>query len=114
MPEEAGLPRDVTDKVVMVPFNDIEALRAALETGDIAIVTTEPVLTNAIGLLVPEPGFHEALRAATRETGTLLCYDETHTHVVGPGGLTAMWGLEPDSSRSGSRSPAACRSARTA
>ena len=96
VPEEAGLPRDVTDKVVIVPFNDIEALRAALETGDIAIVTTEPVLTNAIGLLVPEPGFHEALRAATRETGTLLCYDETHTQVVGPGGLTAMWGLEPD------------------
>ncbi|MEZ0233461.1 MAG: aminotransferase class III-fold pyridoxal phosphate-dependent enzyme, partial [Actinomycetota bacterium] len=96
VPEEAGLPRDVTDKVVMVPFNDIEALRAALETGDIAIVTTEPVLTNAIGLFVPEPGFHEALRAATRETGTLLCYDETHTQVVGPGGLTAMWGLEPD------------------
>jgi len=84
VPEEAGLPRDVTDKVVMVPFNDIEALRAALETRDIAIVTTEPVLTNAIGLLVPEPGFHEALRAATREAGTLLCYDETHTQVVGP------------------------------
>ena len=96
VPEEAGLPRDVTDKVVMVPFNDVEALRAALETRDIAIVTTEPVLTNAIGLLVPEPGFHEALRAATRETGTLLCYDETHTQVVGPGGLTAMWSLQPD------------------
>ncbi len=96
VPEEAGLPRDVTDKVVMVPFNDVDALRAALETGDIAIVTTEPALTNAVGLLVPEPGFHDALRAATRETATLLCYDETHTHVVGPGGLTAMWGLEPD------------------
>jgi glutamate-1-semialdehyde aminotransferase len=96
VPEEAGLPRDVTDRVVMVPFNDVDAVRAALETREIAIVTTEPALTNAIGLLMPEPGFHDALRAATRETGTLLCYDETHTHVVGAGGLTATWGLQPD------------------
>ncbi len=94
--EEAGLPRDVMRNVVMVPFNDIDALRSALETREIAIVTTEPVLTNAVGLLVAEPGFHEALRAATRENGTLLCYDETHTQVVGPGGLTATWNLEPD------------------
>ncbi|MGH2629341.1 MAG: aminotransferase class III-fold pyridoxal phosphate-dependent enzyme [Actinomycetota bacterium] len=96
VPEEAGLPRDVTDKVVIVPFNDVDALRTALETREIAIVTTEPALTNAIGLLMPDPGFHEALRSATRETGTLLCYDETHTQVVGPGGLTAVWSLEPD------------------
>jgi len=94
--EEAGLPRDVTRNVVMVPFNDVDALRAALESREIAIVTTEPVLTNAIGLLVPESGFHGMLRAATRETDTLLCYDETHTQVVGPGGLTSMWSLEPD------------------
>ena len=94
--EEAGLPRDVTRNVVMVPFNDVDALRAALESREIAIVTTEPVLTNAIGLLVPESGFHGVLRAATRETDTLLCYDETHTQVVGPGGLTSMWSLEPD------------------
>jgi glutamate-1-semialdehyde 2,1-aminomutase len=94
--EEAGLPSDVTRNVVMVSFNDVEAVRTALETREIAIVMTEPVLTNSVGLLVPEAGFHEALRVATRETGTLLSYDETHTHVVGPGGLTAMWELEPD------------------
>ena len=94
--EEAGLPRDVTRNVVMVPFNDVDAFTAALETREIAIVMTEPVLTNSVGLLMPEPGFHEALRVATRDTATLLSYDETHTHVVGPGGLTAMWELEPD------------------
>ncbi len=94
--EEAGLPRDVTRNVVMVAFNDVDAVRAALETREIAIVMTEPVLTNSVGLLMPEPGFHEALRAATRENGTLLSYDETHTHVVGPAGLTAMWALDPD------------------
>ena len=94
--EEAGLPRDVARNVIMVPFNDVDAVRAALAARDVAIVTTEPVLTNSVGLVVPEPGFHEALRAATREAGTLLCYDETHTQVVGPGGLTSMWSLEPD------------------
>jgi glutamate-1-semialdehyde aminotransferase len=94
--EEAGLASDVTSKVVVVPFNDLEALTSALESHEIALVTTEPALTNFIGLLRPDPGFHEALRAATREAGTLLCYDETHTQVVGPGGLTSMWDLEPD------------------
>lgn len=96
VPEESGLPRNVTDNVVMVELDDLDGLRAALETRRIALVVSEPALTNFVGLLLPEAGFHEALRAATRETGTLLAYDETHTHVVGPGGLTAIWGLEPD------------------
>jgi glutamate-1-semialdehyde 2,1-aminomutase len=96
VPEEAGLPRDVTSKTKIVQFNDPEALRAALEPRDVAIVMTEPALTNNVGLLLPEPGFHEALRSATRETGTVLAYDETHTQVVGPGGLTRTWSLQPD------------------
>ena len=57
---------------------------------------TEPALTNNFGLLLPDDGFHDGLREMTRATGTLLAYDETHTQVVGPGGLTALWGLEPD------------------
>ena len=96
MPEEGGLPRDVTAKTTIVQFNDTEALRRALEPRDVAIVITEPALTNNVGLLLPEPGFHDALRAITRETGTVLAYDETHTQVVGPGGLTRMWYLDPD------------------
>jgi len=88
VPEEGGLPHDVTSTTTIVQFNDPAALRAALETRDVAIVITEPALTNNVGLLLPEPGFHDALRSITRETGTLLAYDETHTHVVGPGGLT--------------------------
>ncbi len=96
VPGEVGLPRDVTSKTTIVQFNDVEALRAALETREIAIVLTEPVLTNEIGLQLPVEDFHAELRAITRETGTLLAYDETHTQVVGPGGLTRMWGLEPD------------------
>jgi glutamate-1-semialdehyde 2,1-aminomutase len=94
--EEAGLPDDATSRTRIVGFNDAGALRVALETEDVAIVLTEPVLTNNIGLLLPQPGFHETLRRLTRETGTVLAYDETHTQVVGAGGLTRAWGLEPD------------------
>ena len=94
--EEAGLPAGVTARTKIVPFNDPEALRAALEPRDVAIVITEPALTNNVGLLMPVEDFHAQVRKITRETGTLLAYDETHTQVVGPGGLTAMWGLEPD------------------
>ena len=80
----------------VVPFNDLDALRAALEPRDVAVVITEPALTNNVGLLMPDDGFHDGLRAMTRDTGTLLAYDETHTQVVGPGGLTRRWGLASD------------------
>jgi glutamate-1-semialdehyde 2,1-aminomutase len=83
----------VTTKVV--EFNDIPALEAALAPGDVACVLAEPALTN-IGIVLPDPGFHEALREITRRTGTLLVIDETHTICAGPGGATAAWGLEPD------------------
>ncbi len=96
VPEERGLPRAVVDGTVLIPFNDPTALAAALESHEVAVVLTEPALTNNFGLILPDEGFHAALRRATRETGTLLAYDETHTQVVGPGGLTAAWGLEPD------------------
>ena len=55
----------------------------------------EPALTN-IGIVLPDPGYHDALRAATRDTGTLLIIDETHTLSAGPGGYTQAHGLEPD------------------
>ncbi len=96
VPEEAGLPHDVTARAAVVPFNDLEAVERALEKRDVAVVVTEPALTNNVGLLLPDQGFHEGLRALTRRTGTLLAYDETHTQVVGPGGLTRRWVLEPD------------------
>ena len=55
----------------------------------------EPALTN-IGIVLPEPGFHEALRALCTQHGTLLVIDETHTICAGPGGATREWGLQPD------------------
>lgn len=96
VPGERGLSITVTDQAVIIPFNDLEALVAALAHDNVALVLTEPALTNNIGLLLPDPDFHAELRRLTREAGVLLCLDETHTQVVGPGGLTRAWHLEPD------------------
>jgi glutamate-1-semialdehyde 2,1-aminomutase len=96
VPEEDGLPHDVTARTLVIPFNDPSALQRVLATREVAVVITEPAMTNNVGLLLPEDGFHEGLREMTRGTGTLLAYDETHTQVVGPGGLTRRWGLESD------------------
>ena len=93
---QRGLSKGVTGRVRIAQFNEPGTLRQALEPGDVALVLTEPAMTNSIHLLLPEPGWHEALRALTRQYGTLLAIDETHTHVVGPGGATALWNLDPD------------------
>lgn len=79
----------------VVPFNDIGALERALAHGDVACVLMEPALTN-IGIVLPEPGYLDDVRRVTREAGTLLVIDETHTICAGPGGCTVEWGLEPD------------------
>jgi glutamate-1-semialdehyde 2,1-aminomutase len=79
----------------VIQFNDVDALEKALAPGDVACVLAEPAMTNA-GIIWPEPGYHAALRALTREYGTLLIMDETHTICAGPGGCTRGWGLEPD------------------
>src|SRR5215831_10130562 len=95
-PVQRGLSKGVTGRVRIAQFNDAETLREALEPGDVALVLTEPAMTNYLHLLPPEPGWHAALRDLTRHYGTLLALDETHTHVVGPGGATGMWQLAPD------------------
>ena len=79
----------------VVEFNDIPALEAALAAGDVAAVLAEPAMTN-IGIIHPDPGYHDALREITRRTGTLLIIDETHTICTGPGGYTRAFGLQPD------------------
>ena len=90
-----GAPVDLSLTTKVVEQNDIAALEAALAPGDVAAVLAEPALTN-IGIVPPDPGFHEALREITRRTGTLLIIDETHTISSGPGGYTAAHGLQPD------------------
>jgi glutamate-1-semialdehyde 2,1-aminomutase len=90
-----GAPVDVRLTTRVVEFNDVSGLERELSYGDVACVLMEPALTN-IGIVLPEPGYLEAVRALTRATGTLLINDETHTFSAGPGGATAAWGLEPD------------------
>ncbi|MCI0475804.1 MAG: aspartate aminotransferase family protein, partial [Anaerolineales bacterium] len=90
-----GMPVNPTATSKVVEFNDVDALRAALEPRDVACVLAEPAMTN-IGIVLPEPGYHDALREITRETGTLLVIDETHTLCAGPGGYTRAHGLQPD------------------
>jgi glutamate-1-semialdehyde 2,1-aminomutase len=90
-----GPPIDPPETSAVVEFNDADALERVLREEEIACVLTEPALTN-IGIVLPQPGFHDALRELTRATGTLLLIDETHTFSAGPGGYTAAHGLEPD------------------
>ena len=94
--EEGGPPKEALGRVRLVHFNDPDAIREALAPRDVAVVLTEPAMTNNVGLIQPVEGYHAALREATAETGTLLAYDETHTLVSGPGGLVRQWNLQPD------------------
>ncbi|MFN3765555.1 MAG: aspartate aminotransferase family protein [Aliihoeflea sp.] len=94
-PGLAGEFRDLAKATRIVEFNDVAALERELAHGDVACVITEPVLTNSC-MVLPDEGFHTALRAATRRHGTLLLIDETHTISTARGGYTAAHGLEPD------------------
>ncbi|WP_157155584.1 transaminase [Diaminobutyricimonas sp. LJ205] len=90
-----GAPVPPSETTAVVPFNDVPALEAALSGGDVAAVLIEPAMTN-IGIVLPEDGWHDALRRLCDATGALLVIDETHTLCAGPGGMTARDGLSPD------------------
>lgn len=90
-----GPPVDPAETTRVVEFNDVDALERELSHRDVACVLAEPAMTN-VGIVLPDPGFHETLRGVCDETGTLLVIDETHTLSCGPGGFTAEYGLQPD------------------
>lgn len=94
-PNNMGPQIDPRHTTKVIEFNDVAALEISLSAGDVAAVLAEPVMTN-IGIIHPEPGFHDELRRLTRKYGTYLIIDETHTICAGPGGYTATHGLEPD------------------
>jgi glutamate-1-semialdehyde 2,1-aminomutase len=94
-PGSVGPPIDVAETTRVVEWNDIDGLERELSHGDVACVLTEPALTN-IGIVLPDPGWHEAMRDLTRRYGTYLVIDETHTLCAGPGGYTQTYGLDPD------------------
>jgi glutamate-1-semialdehyde aminotransferase len=95
VPEHQGLSERRGENTIIVPFNDLERLERLLKARDIALVLTEPALTNC-SLVLPDPGFLSAIRTLTSETGTLLCIDESHTFSFAYGGLKRTWRLECD------------------
>lgn len=90
-----GPPVDPTVTTKVIEFNDLNALERALAPRDVACVLLEPALTN-IGIVLPDEGYHAALRELTRATDTLLVIDETHTFCAGEGGYTRAYDLQPD------------------
>ena len=97
-PDSAGIPAALAQLTICVPFNDIEAVRAAFAAnpGEIACVIIEPVPANA-GLYLPQPGFLEALRTICTEAGTLLILDEVMTGFrLARGGAQEIFGIRPD------------------
>jgi glutamate-1-semialdehyde aminotransferase len=90
-----GAPVPPSETTAVVPFNDVAAMEAALATGEIAAVLMEPALTN-IGIVLPEPGYHAAVRELCTRHGAFLIVDETHTMCAGLGGMVATDGLDPD------------------
>jgi glutamate-1-semialdehyde aminotransferase/NADPH:quinone reductase-like Zn-dependent oxidoreductase len=90
-----GAPVPLAETTLVVPFNDVAALETALATGEVAAVLIEPAMTN-IGIVLPDPGYLDAMREACTRHGAVLIHDETHTLSAGPGGYTVAHGLAPD------------------
>ena len=93
-----GIPEAVTKTVIPARYNEIEVLRRIFERDgdDIAAIIVEPVLGNAQGIM-PRPGFHQEMRALTREFGSLLIFDEVKTGFrFARGGAAEFFGVTPD------------------
>jgi glutamate-1-semialdehyde 2,1-aminomutase len=93
-----GIPAAVADTVIPARYNNVDKLRRLFEREghDIAAIIVEPVLGNAQGIM-PQPGFHEAMRALTREFGILLIFDEVKTGFrFAKGGAAEYFGITPD------------------
>jgi glutamate-1-semialdehyde aminotransferase len=90
-----GPPVDPAQTTRVVEFNDVDGLARALEDRQVAALLIEPALTN-VGIVLPKPGYLDAVRDLTQRTGTILIHDETHTICAGPGGVTRANGLDPD------------------
>jgi glutamate-1-semialdehyde 2,1-aminomutase len=97
-PDSAGVPASFTQHTIVVPFNDVDAVKAAFAANpnQIAGIILEPVPANA-GLYLPKPGYLEFLRQMTSANGTLLIFDEVMTGFrLAMGGAQALFGISPD------------------
>ena len=97
-PDSAGVPASFTQHTIVLPFNDIEAVKAAFAANpnQIAAIILEPVPGNA-GLYLPKSGYLESLREITSANGALLIFDEVMTGFrLALGGAQALFGISPD------------------
>ncbi len=90
-----GAPIDLDKTTRVVPFNDLDQMKNALQQNDVAAILMEPAMTN-VGIVLPEDGYLKGVETLAKEFGAKLIIDETHTISVGPGGMTAQLGLKPD------------------
>jgi glutamate-1-semialdehyde aminotransferase len=90
-----GAPVELSETTWVVPFNDLPAAEEAFTSGQIAAALIEPAMTN-IGIVLPEPGYLEGMRALATKYDVILIHDETHTLSEGVGGMTRRRGVQPD------------------
>src|ERR671930_882617 len=101
LPYGAGIPQAVVDMTIAVPFNDAEAMERRIvelveEGRPPACVIMEPAMMN-LGVVLPEPGYLEAVRELTKRLGVVLIFDEVKTGLcIAAGGAVERWGVTPD------------------
>jgi len=97
-PDSAGVPKAIADETIVLPFNNIDAVRMALRENkdQIACVILEPIPANA-GLFFPSKDFLHQLREESAKNGALLIFDEVMTGFrVAGGGAQQLYGIQPD------------------
>lgn len=98
VPQGPGLPAGIGESLIILPWNDSAALKAAIDEhgAEIAAVITEPVMCNT-GCILPVPGYLEAMRDLTAKHGILLVFDEVITGFrIAYGGAQSHYGITPD------------------
>lgn len=95
VPDSAGVPAEVTNLTISVPYNDLDAVRAAMDD-QVAAIIVEPVAGN-MGCVPPKEGFLAGLRQICDERGALLILDEVMTGFrVAYGGAQSLYNVRPD------------------
>ncbi|HTY96285.1 MAG TPA: aminotransferase class III-fold pyridoxal phosphate-dependent enzyme, partial [Solirubrobacteraceae bacterium] len=101
LPYGAGIPKAVSDLTIAVPFNDAPAMERRIERlfsegRPPACVIMEAAMMN-LGVVLPEPGYLEAVRELTERLGVVLIFDEVKTGLaIAAGGATERFGVKPD------------------
>ena len=98
IPGSPGVPQEIAELTVSLPYNDLEAVRQAVGKyqGEIAAIIVEPVAGN-MGVVPPGPGFLQGLRDVCDQEGIILIFDEVITGFrVARGGAQELYGIRPD------------------